>query len=228
MNNTLTEIGLISAGLDQPIPVSADDILQEVDRIIDRAVETGDPAPALAAGLTLIKASSLAGLGLVKLIYKLKLNWQYFDMSDGFEDYIQQVWGLAAVTTSRYVRIWEMFDGGEVPPRLVDDLQQRPLKDLVAISTAVASGYNINEDEWEELATAPDNSTVLAKIRDIKGVEPKGNSIILRLERDGTIRGYKRGEAFFVGYLAVEEMQDKPEVGRAVERIISGAGILRE
>ena len=221
MSDSLLEI---TASLDQPIPFETGDILSQVDIVVNKALEEGDPEIGFNAGAILIKANRLAGIGLAKLAFKMKERWDEFEIADPFSDVAFQHWQISKLTLDRYIRVYEMFYNNEIPAELEERFLQRPMKDLVAISNMVAAGYPVPEPMWEVLAEAPNNATVLAEIRDIKGVEPRGNPLVIHLERDGTLKAWKNGEGIYIGYLALEE----EDARNAVNRIIDKVGIVVE
>jgi hypothetical protein len=221
------QLEIIETALDQPLPIQPLVVLDKVEDVFAQSIKDKDPAIAFNAAKILIAATRIAGLGMAKLLFLMRDNWPQYHVPDNFEDVAYEAIGLSKVTISRYIRIWEMFYSKDVPPQIVENLQQRPIKDLSAIATTWA-GYPIPDDKWEELAHAEDNSTVLEILREIKGEEPRKNSIILRLERNGTIRAWNRDQGHFVGYLNLDDGKDNEIVGKAIERIINGAGIMRE
>ena len=216
----------ITNSLDQPIPFKAGDILSQVDVVIDRAVSEKDPEIVFNAGGVLLQVNRLAGIGIAKLAFTMKDRWGEFEINEEFTDVASHYWKLSKLTIDRYIRVWEMFDKESIPSTQKDKLLQRPMKDLVAISNMVASGYPIPEPMWEVLAEAPNNATILAEVRDIKGTEPKTGSMIIHMERDGSLRAWRDGMGKHVGYLNLEH-QDA-DVEKAVNRIIDKVGIVVE
>jgi hypothetical protein len=225
MSNDLSLLE-ITASLDQPIPFETGDILANVDIVIEQAISEKDPEIVFSAGETLIKANRLAGIGLAKLAFTMKDRWDEFGINEEFTDVASHYWQLAKLTIDRYIRVWEMFDKEQIPDIQKDRLLQRPMKDLVAISSMVASGFPVPEPMWEVLAEAPNNATVLQEIRDIKGVEPRGDPMIIHLERDGTLRAWRGGMGKHVGYLTLNDPDT--DVEKAVNRIIDKVGIVVE
>jgi len=54
-------------------------------------------------------------------------------------------------------------------------------------------------------------------------VEPRGNPMVIHLERDGTLKAWKNGEGIYIGYLSLEF-----DAQKAVNRIIDKVGIVVE
>lgn len=222
------ELALLTNSLDQSIPFDTDQLSKAIEEVIQQALEKDDPSIAFNVGRSLIKASKLAGLGLAELLFTMKSYWPAFETGEEFEDRAFVEFGLSKATIMRYIRDWEMLNSGDIPPQLENKIAEKNMKDINAIATTWASGYDIPEKAWEELADAPDNNAVLGILRDVKGIEPRVSSLVIRMERDGTLRGWMQGEGHFLGYLAVEEAKDDDTVKKAIERIISSSGIVLE
>ncbi len=214
----------ITASLDQPIPFDAEHLLSRVDEVVNEALEKGDPEIALSAGAELTKVSRLAGIGIAKLAFTLNDRWAEFEVADDFVNITSLYWGLSKLTIERYTRVWKMLTTENIPKEVRDRLQQRPMKDLIAIGNMVAQGFPVPDPMWEIFAEAPNNATVLAEIRDIKGVEPKTGSMIIHMERDGSLRAWQNGEGIHIGYLAINE----DGTDKAINRIIDKVGIVVE
>jgi hypothetical protein len=90
----------------------------------------------------------------------------------------------------------------------------------------VSRGFDIESGDWEELADAPDYSTVSRKIREIKGVEPKKGSLQIYLEEDGTINAYYNDRIVYVGFLDVTSSNDT--VQKTINRIVNGSGMIEK
>lgn len=216
---------IVPSGNDRPIPFDYSEVEDKIRLIVDDAVLHDSPEFALEEGKRFLIAGRVAGMAIAQLAYELRERWVEFSTSTPFEDAVDIHWGLTKTTLGRYIRIWEMRKDPEIPTEVKKQLEQKNLSDQYAIATTWAAGYPISEEEWQDLAEAPTNGEVLQILRDVKGVEPRSNSLSIRMERDGTLRGYTRDNlGFFIGYLAVEEMGD-PDVRRAINRILSSANI---
>ena len=111
------------------------------------------------------------------------------------------------------------------PERYKEDIQQQAIRMQDYIAAALKQGEEINEEEWEKLAHAPDINTVLKVLReDVKGKPPRKGSLQLWMDDLGSMWATFEGEKFFVGSLEVDS--DEEAVQKAIERIKKGAGIL--
>ena len=92
------------------------------------------------------------------------------------------------------------------------------------IANTIAQGYELEEHDWQELAEAPDYSSVQIRCRDIKGQPPRKNSLQLFLNPAGEIWAYQQEQRYLIGYLEIES--DKETVKKAIERITKASGIM--
>jgi len=215
---------LVTTGLDQPVPAHNEPILERVESIIKKSVEKRDAYIALEACKQLVEVAHLSGNALAKALYMIKVNWDKYDIDEPFENVAFAYIGLHKSTIERYISVHEMYVTKQIPSDLKDRIQQLNIKSQIPIAFALKQGYEIDRENWEELANAPDFSSVQQKIREIKGKEPRSGALVLMLEQDGTINVIYRGKTEFVGYLNVDS--DNDAVQKAINRITKGAGIL--
>lgn len=224
--NDMSEL-LIVGGLDQPIPTDNSWVFEQIELAIEKALEAHNPDIAINTVGTLYQLAKIAGLGLAKGLYLLKKNWYKFGL--GEEEFKVMVYpkvGLHPATIERYIEVWTMFESGDVPLELKEALQQRNIKELIPIAKTVKQGYEIDPEEWEELAEAPDFNTIATIIReDIKGKPPRKGSLILMEDEIGTIWAFLDNERYFVGSLEVKS--DDEAVQQSIERIRKNAGIMK-
>lgn len=212
----------------QLMPFSSGNVEQAISEVVAQAVLDRDPDIAFSTGTLLIQASLLSGLALAKLAYLLKKEWDKFGLNVSFDERAYQEWNINRTTLERYIRIWEMRDSGEVPPEIQEQIAERPLADQQAIATTWASGFEIKPEQWEKLATASDNNEVLSVLRDVKGEEPRSNSVSLVMDMDGSIWAWNQNHRYFVGSLEISQRRDDPIIDKAITRILSGAHIKAE
>lgn len=226
---------MITTALDQPTKLVTKEEVEifydRIDEVLQHSFDKGDPEYALSFAQNLLKLDKLAGLGMARLLTGMSRKWDWYELDIAFEDYIHINIGLSKETIVRYVRDYEVIEGlennKEIPKSVVDAIKQRPIKDINAIATCAAS-CDITPEQWEELADAPDNTTVLQTIRKIKDVPPRKNSLVIRLSRDGSLYAYPGNRnQIYIGELALDK-RDDPDVNRAINRIVTAAGILIE
>lgn len=218
---------LIISPLDQSLDVEDDDhVLDKIEKMIMDSIENNDYLKAIHICTQLIQVTKLSGLALAKSLYLIKSNWDKFSIKDNFEDVLTSRTGLTKATIQRYTSVWSMYDKGLIPELYVDNIRQMNIKSQIPIAQALDAGYEIDDDEWEELADATDFSTVNAKLREIKNKEPRSHALILMMDRDGGIKAIKKDEQRYIGWLNVSD--ENKIVQQAIERLKRGGGILEQ
>ena len=218
---------LLVGSMDQPLQTDNTWFLERIDEYIKKSIKEKNAYIALNAAKEIVAIGKLSGLGLAKLLYFTKKNWKKYKIKEDFDDMAYEYVGIAKVNVERYVRVWSMFDYALIPQDHVEELQQRNIKDLIPIATALHQGYDIEQDEWEAIVDAPDYNSVAKVIReDVKGKEPRKGALALYLDKKGTLWAYQDNERKFLGSL---EIDDEDEiVQKALDRIIKNSGVLRQ
>jgi len=221
----MTDELIIDTSLDQPIPTDNEEILQRIEEIIRKSVEEHNAYTALDACKTLVQVSKVSGVALAKALYLIEKNWNEYNETDKFEDVVYIYIGLHKHTVERYTVLWKMYAEKLIPDKVSEDIQQHNIKSQIPIALALEQGYEINNDEWEKLAHAPDISTVLKVLReDVRGKPPRKGSLQLWMDDLGSIWAAFEGNRFFVGSLEIDSEEEA--VQKAIERIKKGSGIL--
>lgn len=223
---------LITA-FDQPVGLSSDDmnIFEDVDVIVSRAVTIGDPLIALDYGKELVKDMQVKGVALAKLLYRLKQNWNLFEVA-GFEGTLTEVaelhLGRSEETVKKYIRMWEsVFENNSIPQDVKNKLMGRPIGDLILLTAVAREG---NGDELALLADASDRNSLRNLIRRVRGEQTSTKTAIhinlaMRSGQHpiGTLYAFQDGIKYMIGYLNVES--DEDVVSRAIARIVGSARI---
>jgi len=211
-------------GLDQSLSVDTEPMLEKIDEIVQESIERGDVYYALNFGKGLIEVAQVSGMGLAKLFYLLKENWDKFEIGDDFESVAYSYVGRTKDTVDKYIRVWKMYEDSTVPLKYADDVLQKNIKDQIPIANMLAQGYEPDEKQWQQIVDAPDYTSVGAVVRDIKGKEPRKSALLIFIDDDGNLNAQQEGETQFVGYLN-EEPGDIAE--KAIQRIIRAAGVMQ-
>jgi hypothetical protein len=221
----MTDELLVFTGLDQSIPSDNDWALKRIEEILSESVEEHDAYLALDACKFLVQVSKVSGLALAKALYFIKKNWSSYELEDEFEDIAYIYIGLHKYTVERYTATWKMYDEKLIPDKFVERIQRHNVKAQIPIANALKQGFEINENEWNKLANAPDITTVSKIIReDIKGKSPRKGSLQLYIDDLGSVWGYQDSEKEFVGSLEIDS--DSDIVQKAIARIKDASGIL--
>lgn len=213
----------LSTIFDQPVNVSPDTVFKTIDDIVQHAVATRDGELVIEMILDIKKVNQLSGLGLAWALYKSYLYWHNFDIGDDFVDTVEARTGISKDTITYAVEICQLIES--TPDEYVDRIKSKNIMSLRRAAKAYAQGYDIEDEQWEKLADAPDDNTFIKIVRDeIKSEEPRTSLLQVFLERDGTINAWTKEGSGYVGYLDLES--DDPIVQKAVKRIIGNARLI--
>lgn len=216
---------LVVTNLDQALDSDSTDTIKWVRQKVSESIINRDISIIMSVINAMIKVSKETGLGLACGLYLINRNWDTFEIDDKFEDYVFTTSGLHKHTIDRYLAVWAMYEEKSVPENLVPQIQQHNIKAQIPIAKAIEQGYEIGDEQWENLAGATDYNEVSKIVRDIKGKEPRKGSLQLYLDRDGSIKGYSNHIIYDIGWL--DPTDDDEVVQKAVARIVSNSGILR-
>ena len=203
------------------------DVLSAVDAVLEKLKETNDIRPVDNAIRSLLGIQKFSGLSLAKLLWGWKRWWienKWDEQSgDTFEDYVFSTHGLKKIHVDRYISVWDAYEKSAMPPQI----QSRPMKDQIAIAKAIQQGYEIPKADWKKLQRAGSNNEVLAILRKVKGQPPRKSSLMIYLERDGSLVAWTSdGERHFVGYLNVGERENDPAIDKAINRLTKNSGVI--
>lgn len=205
--NSLPENDLVLGGIDNFMPVAKvhKDFLSRIDEVVERAVEAQDLTIIETAMAGLVSISQISGIGLAKFLYVTKFQWDNFNRRDSWLDWAMDNRGIVKATVDRYYRVWAMLVSGDIPREYAKKFETMPIGCLIPIGTMWGQKYVPTSSQWSKLANAPDPSTVNKVIREIKGVEPKENSLQIEWDAEAkSVTGWKNGKPHVV-YLQYDE-----------------------
>jgi len=224
----MTEFEIITS-LDQSLDTdgSEEEILERVEKLINKAIEEKDVIKALDIPKQIIMVQKVAGLGLAKAIYMIKNNWDAFELDESFDEYAMEWFGSHKATITRYERVWRTLHSDQadnIPEKAKEKLQSMNLSSQVVVANIIEQGYELDDNEWKELSEQPDYHSVNRIARDIKGKDPRSQSLQIWIEEDGTIKCSKGGSTYYVGWL--DAANDNTIVQQAIERIKKHTGVM--
>jgi hypothetical protein len=212
-------------GLDQSLSVDTKPMLEKIDEIVQVSIEHKDVYIALDFGVNLIQVAQISGIGLAKLFYLIRKNWDKFEIGDDFDSVAYSYVGRTKATVDRYVRVWEMYENQSIPEEFEEEIRQKNIKDQIIIATLPAQGYKPSEEEWQDIVDAPDYTSAAKKVREIKGKEPTKSALLIFISETGELSAQQEGETQFVGYLDINDAGDIAE--KAIQRILRTSGVLQ-
>ncbi len=195
------------------------EVYNEVDEQVERSLLDGRPDIALGYAESLLITGHLRGVQLMKLFYELSQVWDKFETDDTMEDYIFNHLGVSGRKLREYVGIYQHILKDH--PKLTG----KPIIGLIGILVAAREG-EFNEDDWDDLAKAPDASTMFDIRRQVRGVQTSGsNRLVLTWERDGQVY-CRRGDTAkkHLGFLTRDD--DDDDVVAGVLRMIENGKVM--
>jgi len=198
--------------------------LEGVDGLLNTIAEQDDFDAGANALRSMYAAGRAIGHSMVKLCHGMYKLWKDSGRdAEQFWVWMQDSTPLQRITVERYINAWEGYLS------LNDErLLTRPIKDLVALGSAIAQGYEVDKKDVDRLIEATNNNAFLGELREIKGQEPRKSAMSLYLEPDGTINAWTKDGVVYVGYLNLPSSTDPSGVlDKAVERIVRSAGLIK-
>ena len=207
---------------------SMDDAFARVDELIDKAIALKDFDVAVGAIKQLEELRKIAGWSKAYLFYRLRENWHVFEIADDFQDTVVTMTKHHPWTVTMYLRSWEALLGA--PAEEATKMLSHNIGDYYPVANAVAQGYKIKQDDWEQLTDGTMSSTDIGDyVRDeIKEAEPrKMREKRPFVDREGSINIVdKEGEWLYVGHVEINNRH--PLVEQWVNRILDRANIGRQ
>jgi hypothetical protein len=222
MNDELT----IISPLDQAIETDNQTILERVEALIQDAIDKKDVHAALNVPKQLVAVQKVSGVALARAMYLIKENWDKFEIEEPFDDVAFSYMGTSKETVRKYYLVEKMHEEDMIPEPYREKISQMNIRDQIPIAYTLDMGYEIEEEDWQELSRAYDAPTIRAITRGIQGKPPRKHALLITLNRDGSLVATKAGEIYEVGWLDVDDADEA--VRQAIERIVKNTGIIRQ
>jgi len=196
--------------------------LDQIDIIIQNAIEKDDPDIVFHTIRDLEEKKELIEAAKSKFFFMLDEVWDQFTISkvESLHTRSEYNLGMHPHTVDRYITLWKYQNA------LPETIQDRPVREKFVITRMLSQGYDVTEEDWEELERTSTKAEVDAVVRDIKGVEPRKGSLQGYVSEDGTLYGWMNNRRADVGWLDINS--DDPIVQKLVNRIMDNAGVLRK
>jgi hypothetical protein len=196
--------------------------LDQIDILIQESLDQDNPSIVLSEIKRMLQVRELVGKALAKTLYLLHQNWYNFSLSqtESFNDTIELWLSLHPHTVQRYVKWWHYQE------QLPEQLENKPIREQIPITNAIAQGYEFEEEDWDKLERATNLSEVHGIIREVKGKEPRQSSLQIYVNQTGTLYCWYNQERYNIGYLDLKNEDEA--VIRAIERIIREAGVIEK
>lgn len=207
------------------------DYLAGVDSVLNQIQDSGD----FEIGANTIRSMSsighAIGISKAKLLHGMWNLWQdqmQAKTEDSFFEYVADFAGMNnRVVVQRYIQAWDavLF----APKEHQQEMLAQPMKNLNALGSAIAQGFELSDDQWDKVASTSNNSEFLKVMQNVKGAAPRKSSLTIYLEKNGDLMAIMGNEIISIGYLDVNNLE-RDETGilrKSIERITKNTGIIR-
>lgn len=138
-----------------------------------------------------------------------------------FEDATLHETGLRKVTIQRHIKVQRALP--VVPVEYREEIQEKGFKEKIRIAQLVEGGYEVTEEDWRDLAEAPDAKEVDRISRKIRGAEPRSNWLAISINDNGVLRVHTVRGTRECGRL--NSWDDDPDVQKAISRLLGCTGV---
>lgn len=129
--------------------------------------------------------------------------------------------GLSPITIYRHLKIQQALP--QIPEEFREEIQNKGQKEKIRIAELVVGGYEVTDENWRDLAEAPDEKEVGRITRKVKKEEPRSNWLAISLDDKGVLRVHTTRGVRELGRL--NTWDDDQDVQKAINRITGCAGI---
>lgn len=194
------------------------------DEIVKELNETGDDSRIFTAIQTVNIFEKVAAKTKAKLLVGYAVWYKKQNPSGNFFDWYAERTGADKNTVQKHVAVGELLSDPDVP----DDVKEQPYKNLISVARAKSSGYEFDEDDWDEISASGRESDVNKVVAKVKNKPPRKGSLTIVVWRDGTIMGKMDGEQANLGWLNYADLDntDLTPLQRKIVRV--GTSRIRE
>lgn len=199
------------------------DMFSAIDGVLEDLNRNGNINQAIRVLNVLDGVDNVTGRAKSKLLWGMN---EWNKKNQPTKDFINDVLSSSALKSRQkaleYINVWEQIEQECIPKKI----QSRPMRELIPIGNMLAQGYEPSKSEWTKIDLASNDSDLREIIREIKGKPPRKSGQTIELDRDGSLYTWKANKRAYVGFLDLESKDET--VFKAIERIISGASIIRK
>ena len=202
-----------------------DEYLASVDEVLDNVRKHQDFTYGFTAIRSMTATGQAIGISLAKLLDGLETIWNEAQIDGDFYEFAKEYTPVTRITVKRYINAWKGIQ--KAPPELQEDFMTRPMKDLYRVGAAIQQGYEIEDETWEKLLDAPNNTEFSTIIReDVTGKPPKKNGMSIYLDEDtGELEVWYDNNVISLGYLNTDQANN-PVIAKAINRIVEKSHII--
>lgn len=138
-----------------------------------------------------------------------------------FEQATLRSTGLKPVTVQRHLKVQRALP--VIPEDYREEIQNKGFKAKIRVAQLVEGGYEMTDENWRNIAEAPDDKEVDRIARKIRGDEPRSNWLAISIDNNGVLRVHTVRGVQECGRL--DTWNDDPDVQKAISRLTSCTGV---
>jgi hypothetical protein len=205
--------------------LSRKNFMDAIDQEIIHLHDTGDINQVMSVLNGLSSIEDVSGHAKAKLLWASSEWYKQNVPDENFADHVTSTTTIRSKrTVDRYVTTWKYIDDLSIPKQIAE----RPMRELVPIAMTLKQGYDISKDQWRKIDLCANDGELRDVLRKIKGKSERKSARVIKLQRDGSLYGYKDKKKYFIGFLNVKEAQDDIVLAEFIEKIKIGAGMVEE
>lgn len=196
--------------------------MDSIDNELIHLHDTGDINRATNVIRQLDALDNVSGHAKARFLWGFHEWWKVNRNDENFADHVDTTTETKPVTVKRYIKTWQYIEDCVIPK----EIAVRPMRELVPIASHLSQGYDLSAVDWRKINTATNLSQIGEVLRTAKGRPARKNAKVIRMERDGSLYGYKGEQKYFIGFLNIKDAETDATLAEFIEKIKISAGIL--
>lgn len=196
--------------------------MDSIDNELIHLHDTGDVNRASNVIRQLDALDNVSGHAKARFLWGFHEWWKVNRNDENFADHVDTTTDTKPVTVKRYVKTWQYIEDCVIPK----EIAERPMRELVPIASHLSQGFDLSAADWRKINTSTNSSQIGEVLRNAKGRPARKSAKVIRLERDGSLFGYKGEQKYFIGFLNIKEAETDATLAEFIEKIKISAGIL--
>ena len=206
-------------------PLARKDFMAAIDQEIIHLHDTGDISRVMTVLNGLSDVEAVSGHAKARLLWASSEWYKLNVVGENFSDHVASTTNLNKTVVDRYITVQKFVEDLTIPK----EIHERPMRELVPIAMTLKQGYDISKEQWRKIKNTTNDGELREVLRNVKGKAERKSARVLKMDRDGSLYLYIRGQAKkFIGYFNLEGAATDPIIAEEIEKIKIGRGIIEE
>jgi hypothetical protein len=205
-------------------PLSKKDFFSAIDEEIIYLNDSGNINHVMNVLNGLDAVEGITGHAKAKLLYGAHEWYTQNKPNEVFSDHVESHTGIKKVTVDRYVLVWRYVEDLTIPK----EIAEQPMRNLVPIAKTLSQGYDISKEQWRKIGLCSNDGELREVLRNIKGKAERKSARIIKMDRQGSLWGWKDNKRYFLGSLNIQDAQEDLVIAEFIEKIKISSGIVED